>query len=172
MANDMKQIQIAAILTLGALAPVSLACTIPPNGFGDETPLYTLDKAEAIILAEWECESKSCEFSVVEVLLGEEESVENTRIWYRQAMRAREQGRIEEAEDFSAHRDGRFWRGEIGRSNHFPGMCVPSFTFIEGESYLLITDRPASAWSAELIQSSDDAWLEYVREFVDAEQSP
>lgn len=172
MANDMGKLQIVVMLTLGLVSPVSIACTVPPGGFGDETPLDTLEGAEAIILAEWMCSDESCEFLVVETLLGEPEEVAGARAWYREAIRARNKNRVEEPDDFSAHRDERFWRGEIGRANHFPGMCTPSFSFIEGARYLLFPDRPASPWSAELILSDEDAWLEYVGEFVDGREPP
>ena len=65
--------------------------------------------------------------------------------------------------DFDAHRDESFWSDSTAGLVGFDAACRPEMAFEPGKTYLVF-DGPAHVKAAELIESADDAWLQYVRE--------
>jgi len=65
--------------------------------------------------------------------------------------------------DFDAHRDPRFWNGEIDRRSEGAGTdCLFGQSFRIGRSYLIFRGQRVRR-AAELIKRPNDRWLATVR---------
>lgn len=66
-------------------------------------------------------------------------------------------------EDFSAHHDQTFWRGDGGRLGINGDCSVIDPAFIPGKSYLILLGVKPDVKQFEQIGASGDRWLEFVR---------
>ncbi len=76
--------------------------------------------------------------------------------------------KCELSNDFNGHSDSEFWETSLGRSImvNTPETHLLHSCFVIGEQYLLIGSRDFKQKSYELIKSSDDLWLKYIKKVI------
>ncbi|TRY28752.1 hypothetical protein [Aliiglaciecola sp. M165] len=134
----------------------ALACSVPKPGYG-----YSLedliDKSDNIVIVELSKKKVGEPFivydlKVIEVLKGEP------------ATEFEFFGHTEKHESatYTDHNDAVFWFTQAGRSEWPCCICGPDHTFEKGFKYLFFPDLLGATKSAEIINSEDDLWLNFV----------
>lgn len=65
--------------------------------------------------------------------------------------------------DFESHNKPDFWEKDIGRSEWPCCICGPDHSFEKGFKYLYFPDYLGSKKSAEIINSNNDKWYQFVK---------
>ncbi|MCF2860364.1 hypothetical protein L1286_23075 [Pseudoalteromonas sp. SMS1] len=69
--------------------------------------------------------------------------------------------------DFSLHKDEKFWKDGVGRSQILTN-CETVASFRLGYGYLLFPKFKSNAKGAEIINDTSDTWYQFVKERVEA----
>jgi len=138
----------------------SIACSEPKNGAGSDHD-ELIQMAEVIVIAEL-VSKEVHESGMITFFLSPLETLKGTKpeiiefVIFGSPMSS--------DNDFRAHTEKKFWEEDIGRSKWPCCICGPAHDFEEKKKYLLFPDAFGAMKSAEVVNSYDDAWLEYVRQ--------